>query len=237
MKTRYILFLALLFLARPAWAQQTADDAWSVIETMQRDAMQRAWKQLSERSMMRLVRTSSQEAAASHRVRYEAGRGTIVESDSSSRIGANSALARFADPDPLALPEASAVLFSDDPPFLSARNREAYDYRLASDTLWLGHRTRHVTVRARPETGARQSIRAVDLYVDAETDQLVGFYIVRADRAWLLDERSRHFVRLRPVGSAWQPYLLDVSVQTKLPLQAERRARTTSVFYDYIEAE
>ena len=105
----------------------------------------------------------------------------------------------------------------DNPSYLSARGREAYSYFRLPDTAWGGQSVQTYAVAARPRVGDDQAIRQARLYVDPETQGLVGYYEARRERALLYSEHSEVFLQARrqPDG-----FLLADSIRTQLLMTA-----------------
>lgn len=110
----------------------------------------------------------------------------------------------------------------DDAAYLAPRTREAFRYRLRPDTS-LGSRTvRVVEIRAQPgETGADRAIRHARLFVEPDTYELVGLYLVRADASLLFREDSRSAVYLQPAADgSWIPATTQLEARLKIPFRA-----------------
>lgn len=131
-------------------------------------------------------------------------------------------------------PDLTAHLLPEDPPYLSARNREAYVYRLLPDTLMWDHMAQVIEVRARPVEGDGQNIRLVRLYVDRDTDALIGVYMERIDLALLFREESRFYAHVRPFAPGeWVPYNTRFETIIRVPFRPAQLFRTVSTYYDY----
>lgn len=215
----------------------TADSAFVLLQSMQREAMQQAFGAADEGGYLRLTRTEQIDdgvvLAFSERLvrlRPDAPPQTLrVDTTGTFEFGF---FGRFVDEAAPAAPaNPAAHVLPDDPAFLTARNREAFIYRLAPDTSWFGQQVRVVDVRARPGTGENQALRHVRLYIDPASDELVGLSLARREETWLYDEASRFELRLRPSGGTWHPHVTDVVMATRLPFSPPRTFRTTSSYF------
>ncbi len=221
--------------------------ALDMLEAMQRDTLQMAFSRLADFSFTRYVHTAQfgpdgRRTGAVERVdRYERANGLnrrLLRRDS---IGAFSfdAFDRFAPTPTDSLPRnLSANLLPDEPAFLAPRTREAYRYRTYADTLMPGTPVEVVEVRAQPdERGHEVGIRHARLYLDPSSQQLVGLYLVRAERAALFREDSRFFVSLRPgPRGGWLPFVTRFHAQVSVPLRDPQAFRTVSTYYAYAPA-
>ncbi|WP_457653705.1 hypothetical protein [Rhodocaloribacter sp.] len=125
-------------------------------------------------------------------------------------------------------------LLPEDPPYLLARNRDAFDFRFLPDTLLWDVTARAIEVRARPGTGDEQSLRHVRLYVDRNTGLLIALAIERTDRALLFREESRYFVHLRPTPRGdMVPHTTRYRTRIRTPFHASRQFRTTATYYEF----
>jgi hypothetical protein len=109
----------------------------------------------------------------------------------------------------------------DDAAYLAPRTREAFRYRLRPDTS-LGDRTvRVVEIHAQPgEAGADRAIRHARLFVEPDTYELVGLYLVRADVSLLFREDSRAAVYLQPApDGSWVPSMTQLEARLKIPFR------------------
>lgn len=117
-------------------------------------------------------------------------------------------LSRFVAPDTSLTPTAPTGrhIISDDPAYLSDRNRDAYRYVQQRDTLPGGHEVRVIDILARPGLGDEQAIRRARLVLEPGEQRLVGLYLVRHRQDVLFGETSHFFARLQPTdGRTWLP--------------------------------
>jgi len=123
----------------------------------------------------------------------------------------------------------------DDPAYLEPRRREAFRYRLRPDTAFGERTVRVVEIRAQPgELGADQAIRHARLFVEPNTHELVGLYLVRTETSLLFREDSRMLARLRPApDSGWVPDVTRLDARLDMPLRTARFFRLDASFSAY----
>ncbi|MEM1041370.1 MAG: hypothetical protein AAGI91_01970 [Bacteroidota bacterium] len=114
-----------------------------------------------------------------------------------------------------------------DAPWLDARGREAFRFGTAPDTLLGDRPVRVLTVEARPGEGDGQPLRSARLYLDPETEALVGFRLRRVMDAVLFGETTASSVLLHPGPDGWRPYRTHVETMLGAPLATPRRLRLT----------
>lgn len=226
-------------------SDEEREAALAVLDTMNQDAMQRAFERLPDYAFTRRVHTEqltpddSVQATQERVLRFpppdSAERPVVMHTDSSGTFQFDR-LDRFAPAEgETALPtELTRHALPDDPAYLDPRSHEAFRYRLLTDTLD-NHPVQVVEVHAEPgELGADQAIRHARLYVNPDSNELVGLYLVRAEAGTLFREDSRSLVRLRPApDSGWVPARTHFHARVKVPLRAPQAFRTTSTFSGY----
>lgn len=122
----------------------------------------------------------------------------------------------------------------DDPPYLSARFHENYQYRLLPDTLLWDRPTQVIDISA---SDASQSITHARYFVDQQTSNIVAISVERTENTLFFVEASRFYVSLRPgPGREWVPHHMRFVSRLKLPLHPVHTIRTATTFYDYAVA-
>lgn len=226
-------------------AQNERTAALEALRAMKRDSMQTAFARLSQYVFHRYVRTeqfapNGLRTAFRERIeRYShaqlSGR-TVVHRDSAGAFQFDP-FDRFTPSATDSIPtDVADYLIQDEPPYLTPRTQEAYRYRTYADTLAPATPADVVEVRAQPdERGADVGIRHARLYLDPDSHQLIGLYLVRAERAALFREDSRFFVSLRPSpnSSGWVPYVTRFRARVSIPLRSPQEFRSVSAYYDY----
>ena len=223
----------------PVAETATRDSALALLRTAEREALQQAFQRLEETSYTRstiveqLDTRGNRIASIERRVRHASSQeARILSVDSSGRFRFGW-LDRFTsgtfDPqNPSRLP---VYLGSEDPAYLSERNREAYRYRILPDTVRYGRPTRVVLVRARPGADDEKAVRQVRLYIDRESNQLVALNLVRQTDNLLFSEKSRLQAEIAPVAeNGWKPATTQFDTQFDIPFQPTRTFRTASTF-------
>lgn len=228
-----------------AAAAADRDEALAVLDAMQREAFDGAFGRLQRYAFVRRVRTEQMAgggevvAFRTRTIRYAFQDGarirTLLTQDADGAFDFGF-VGRFvsADKDRALPDDLAGRFFPEDPSYLSPRNRALYTYRLSPDTLWAGRPTRVVAITAGPEARRNRPLRRARFYVDAATNQLVGFRLERLSETLLFDEASRLFARLEPApDTGWVPAVTRAHVQTRFPLGAARQFRTASTFTEY----
>lgn len=147
----------------------------------------------------------------------------FAEQEGTFDFGAFGRFVSFEDMD--RLPENPVpFLLPEDPPYLTARGREAYRFALAPDTTIGGRAVRVVRVDALPDEGDDQAVRGARLFVDSATGDLVGVILRRASQNVLFGEQSTLELMLAPgPGGGWLPRTTDYRVAVRAALTATRR--------------
>ncbi len=121
-----------------------------------------------------------------------------------------------------------------DPPYLSDRFRDDFEFRFLPDTTLFGRRTQVIQVNAHPTHGHRQALRSARYYVDRELGAVVALHLERSTEALFYSENSEYYIRLRPGPIAdWVPYLMQIAVRLQLPLRPARSVSRKVAFYGY----
>ena len=168
-------------------------------------------------------------------IRSTDGELQVTASDSSGEFDFGY-LARFVSPpgEPTSLEELPDNVLPDDPAYASARNVEAFRYELVSDTTLHGRRVRLVRIAARPGPGDGQSIRRAELFLEQESDRLVGVQIDRTDSALWFREESSLFVSVDRLPSGrWVPEQARFETRITVPFRPEQTFRSVIRYSDY----
>ncbi len=221
------------------------DSVLTALRAVDRSAFDHAFEALNRYSFTRHRRTEQFDkndrviAFTERVVRFkkegDAHRAILVEADSGGTFDYGF-FNRFVSENvkDVAPVDLAPYLLPEDPPFLLARNREAFDYRFLPDTLLWDETARVLEVRARPKTGDEQSLRCVRLYVARDTGSLIALAIERTDRALLFREESRYFVHIRPtLRNDRVPHTIRFRTRIRTPFHAARQFRTTATYYEF----
>ncbi|PSQ99522.1 MAG: hypothetical protein BRD48_03945 [Bacteroidetes bacterium QS_9_68_14] len=233
-------------------ASGTRAEALAALDSMQRGALRRAFEQLRGAGYRRHVRTEQRAADGAvvafkeRTVHHRPGRSEprVVRSDSAGTFDFGT-LGSFVSASGAApAQDLAQQILSEEPSFLSRRNRYAFAYRLLPDTSLPGGigTARVVAVRARPDAGGDpQAVRRARLYLDAGTRQLVALRLHRRRHSMLFDEDTRQFVRLRRAAATdsvttWVPAETRFATRLDMPLRPGRRFRTTATYDAFRQA-
>jgi hypothetical protein len=220
--------------------------ALAVLDSLQHGTMETAFDRLARYAFTYRVHTAqlaSDGAVVARRtevLRFPPSDSTqrplLVRADSSGSFegGWFDVFAEGRDGD-LPLTDRAQYVLPDDPAYLAPRTREAFRYRLLPDTSLHGQRVRVVEIHAQPgELGADRVIRHARLFVEPDTYELLGLYLVRTEASVLFREDSRTLARLRPApDSGWVPATTRLEARLKMPLQAAQSLRMEASFFAY----
>lgn len=230
----------------PAAALQTPerDSVLSLLTSLNRDAFRTAFAAVDEFEYTRRTRTVQFDAEGeplarlTETMRHRPGPTgptiSVVQADTSGRFDFG-LLDRFVSGGNVEPPSDALAqhLISDEPSYLSQRNREAYRYVLLPDTVRHGRPTSVVSVRARPDTGEDQTIRSVRIYIDQGSHELVAIDMERSNRGRLFTEETRHYASIQQMNAdSWLPDSTRFHTRLRIPLQPTRTFLTTSRYYD-----
>lgn len=216
-----------------------ADSIVALLGRIDTEDMKRSFEPLSELSFTRYERTEQFDAAG-NRLAFEErqvardGRALRVMDRDSSGAFDFGYVRPFASKAGERAPPSNlpAYVVPDDPAYASPRNMEAYAYEPVADTTLHGREVRIVRIRARPGVGDGQPIRRAHLYLDAETDRLVGIYMERVDAALWFREESLLFLSIDQLDSGeWVPRQTRFETFIKLPFRPAQRFRTVTSYY------
>lgn len=228
----------------PSAAERSA--ALAVLDSLQHGTMEAAFDRLSRYAFTYRVRTAQRtpdDEVMARRTEVwrfpppdSAQRPFLVRVDSSGSFegGWFDVFAGGRNGD-IQLTDRAQHVLPDDPAYLEPRTREAFRYRLLPDTSLDGRRARVVEIHAQPgELGADRVIRHARLFVEPDTYELVGLYLVRAEASVLFREDSRTLARLRPApDSGWVPATTRLEARLEMPFQAARSLRMEASFSAY----
>lgn len=230
----------------PAAATHTPerDSVLSLLTSLKQDAFRRAFAATDEFQYTRRSRTTQFDAEGkplarvTRTLRHEPGPSgpttDVLQADTSGHFTFG-LLGRFvsggkAEPPSNALAQ---HLISDEPSYLSQRNREAYRYVLLPDTIHQGRPTTVVSVRARSDTGSDQAIRSVRIYIDKGTRELTAIDMERSNRGWLFTEVTQQYASIQRLDADdWLPDSTRFFTRVRIPLQPTRTFLTSSRYYD-----
>ena len=161
----------------------------------------------------------------------------LADSNGTFDYGGFARFASSADGDLLPGDNPALLLVPEDPDYLDARNREAYTYRFAPDTLLGDRRVRVLYVQARPGEGDDKPIRRARLYLDPATGDLVGLRLLRTMNSLLFSERSDATILLQagPAGG-WLPHRTRFETSLGALFTADRRFRLSRRYDAFMPA-
>ena len=180
-------------------------------------------------------------ASSEREVRYDEEGAHEMRSESSGTFDFGY-MRRFASPDDdtwegaLTAPDFPDHIILNDPPYASARNREAWRYEFAPDSMLSAGPVRVVRITARPGFAASRSIRRVQLYLDRNSDRLAGLYMERTHAALWFREESAFFLSAAPLASgAWLPDRTRFETRIKLLFRPAQRFTSEAEYYGFRE--
>lgn len=220
------------------------DDQAEVFELLQaidEDVFREAFRSLPEGSFLRYERTEQRdenhrlermiERVLRHAPEADPEVVTLIDSTGTFEEDRTPGFLQGENP-PLA--QLHQHLLPEEPAYASERDAEAFRYRLDPDTTLWGRSVRMAHIEARSVEGSDQSLRTVRLYVDGETNALVGLFLQQVDDGLLFGENTTFDVRLRPGSNGtWRPHLLRVHSDLHTAFLPRRVFRTVYAFYDY----
>ncbi len=227
--------------------EAAADSVLALLERIDETAIRSAFEGLANHAHTQRTRTAQFDdngallASREREVRYDAEGVREIRSESSGAFDFGY-MRRFASPDEdiressLAAPDFPDHIILDDPPYASARNREAWRYAFAPDSILFAGPVRVVRITARPGFAASRSIRRVQLYLDRNSDRLAGLYMERTHAALWFREESAFFLSAAPLASgAWVPHRTRFETRLKLLLRPVQRFASEAEYYDFRE--
>lgn len=140
-----------------------------------------------------------------------ARRQTVVSADSAGRF-AKGLFGRFAG---RAVPnesetELAPFILPTDPPYLTGRGREAYRFRLLSDSVAHDLTLQRVLIEVDPDEPGRHRLRRIQIDIEPVSRAIVGARVLFDHHSLLYRERSLFDFRLQPVGATWLPEHLEM---------------------------
>lgn len=234
--------------ALPTAAEEAATDSvFALLERLDDTALRAAFEGLANHAHTQRARAAQFDAdgtllASSEReVRYDEAGARALRSESSGTFDFGY-LRRFASSEENMEQSALAAagfpdhILLNDPPYASARNREAWRYAFAPDSILSARPVRVVRITARPGFGVSRSIRQVRLYLDRTSDRLAGLYIERTHAALWFREESAFFLSAASLASgAWVPDRTRFETRVKLLLRPAQRFTSEAEYYDFRE--
>lgn len=222
-----------------------ADSVTALLERIDETALRSAFRDVSARPHTQRIRTGQFDedgtllASRDREVRHDAEGTRAIRSESSGTFDFGY-LRRFVSADDLEaglvaadLPE---YIVPEDPPYAVARNREAWRYEFAPDSMLSDRSVRVIRITARPGFDVSRSIRRVRLYLDRTSDRLVGIYIERVHAAlWFREESAFFLSTARLPSGAWAPDHARFETRIKLLLRPAQRFRSSAEYYDFGE--
>lgn len=229
--------------------EAAADSVFALLERLDDTALRSAFEGLANHAHTQRARTAQFDAdgallASSEReVQYDEEGARAIRSESFGTFDFGY-LRRFASSDENMEESALAAsgfpehIILQDPPYASARNREAWRYAFAPDSILSAGPVRVVQITARPGFDASRSIRQVRLYLDRTSDRLEGLYVERTHTALWFREESVFFLSAAPLASGtWVPDRTRFETRVKLLLRPAQRFTSEAEYYDFREMD
>lgn len=220
---------------------QLPDSTLQALEQLQTDVFLQAFDTLSARRFtfdVRTVQYDGQGKPQARRFRRAAvlpsGEHRILQATDSGRFHIGM-LTRFVAPDTSLSPSVPTAtnIVSDDPAYLSPRNREGYRFVEYPDTV-AAAAVKVIDVLARPGVGDDQTIRRARLMLDTATQQLLGMYVVRLQRGALFGEQSHFFARLRyHPRDGWLPDTTRYRSQLSFPFLSDFQLEQATSYREF----
>ncbi len=229
--------------------EAAADSVLALLERLDDTPLRSAFEGLANHAHTQRARTAQFDAdgallASSEReVQYDEQGARAIRSESSGTFDFGY-LRRFASSDENIEESALAAsgflehIILNDPPYASARNREAWRYAFAPDSMLSAGPVRVVQITARPGFDASRSIRQVRLYLDRTSDRLAGLYVERTHTALWFREESVFFLSAASLASGtWVPDRTRFETRVKLLLRPAQRFTSEVEYYDFREMD
>ena len=226
-----------------------ADSIAALLERIDETALRSAFQTVSTHAHTQRIRTGQFDeggtllASREQEVRHDVEGARTIRSETSGTFDFGY-LRRFVSADDdlpasgLAASDLPEYVIPDDPPYAAARNREAWRYEFAPDSMLFARPVRVVRITTRPGFEASRSIRRVRLYIDRASDRLVGIYIERVHAAWWFREESAFFLTVdRLPSGTWAPGHTRFETRIKLLLRPAQRFRSATEYYDFREMD
>ncbi len=229
-------------------AESAAADSIAVLlERIDETALRSAFQTVSTHAHTQRIRTEQFDeggtllASREQEVRHDVEGARTIHSETSGTFDFGY-LRRFVSADDdlpasgLAASDLPEYVIPDDPPYAAARNREAWRYEFAPDSMLFARPVRVVRITTRPGFEASRSIRRVRLYLDRASDRLVGIYIERVHAALWFREESAFFLSVdRLPSGTWAPGNARFETRIKFLLRPAQRFRSATEYYDFRE--
>lgn len=223
-----------------------ADSITALLERIDETALRSVFQSVSTRAHTQRIRTGQFDedgtllASREQEVRHDAEGARTIHSESSGTFDFGY-LRRFVSTDDpeeagFAASDLAEYIVPEDPPYAVARNREAWRYEFAPDSMLSAGPVRVIRITARPGFEVSRSIRHVRLYLDRMSDRLVGIYIERVHAAlWFREESAFFLSTVRLPSGTWAPDHTRFETRIKLLLRPAQRFRSATEYYDFGE--
>jgi len=219
------------------------DEALATLAALNQDTMREAFARLSDFSYTTRTRTEQCD---------EQGQVLAISATTARHFGADSIsvlntnttgrfafgwMERFTE-DPtrtIDLAPFPTHILPEDPPYLSPRNREAYNYTFLPDTMLADQSVHVIEVQARPDSDQEQTIQRGRFYIHPDDETLLGLELERLEQGLLFREESRYAITLHPApdGSGWLPASTEADVHLDAPFRPPEQFSTTRLFSDF----
>lgn len=224
-----------------------ADSVGALLERIDETALRSDFGSVSTRAYTQRTRTVQFDesgallASREQEVRHDAEGARTIYSESSGTFDFGY-LRRFVSTEDdleeagFAASDLAEYIIPEDPPYAVARNREAWRYAFAPDSMLSARPVRVLRITARPGFEVSRTIRRVHLYLDRTSDRLVGIYIERVHAAlWFREESAFFLSTIRLPSGTWAPDHTRFETRIKLLLRPAQRFRSTVEYYDFRE--
>lgn len=218
---------------RPRPRSSETDDAFATLSSLEYDYVSQAAANLALVDYERTMETVQYDAAGDTsayewiRVEYRNGVPRIVDSLNHGRFRTG-VLGRWFGPRPGRPPDSSTFpsIVQADPAYLSARNRDAYDFQT---TRFAGLPA--IEVRLRDADDVESDLQRAVLAYEPRTGQVVVMEIERRGESLLLGTQSEAALTLtQAVDSLWLPSSFSFSQTRNTPLQRPYNVRKTATY-------
>ncbi len=126
----------------------------------------------------------------------------------------------------------ATMIMPEEPPYLKARGREAYYYRMLPDSAAEDAVFRRCLIEARPGAGDSQQIRRIRITVESSTKRIVAVHVTYDQQTLFYRERSSVGLTLKRVGNRenWLPARLALDTDVGSAFMPRKRFVAESTF-------
>ncbi|MCY4159778.1 MAG: hypothetical protein OXE92_10180 [Bacteroidetes bacterium] len=138
-------------------------------------------------------------------------------------------------PDTAAVTNLSSIveaIMPEESPHLMERFKDDFSYHMNEDTSYWSYPAHKIIIKGRP--GSTQDIVTASYVYDAASRKLISASFHTYSSTILFEELSYYQIQLRPTGTAWVPYRLNMHVTLRLPFGQQQVFARNVTFYNYI---